>query len=59
MPSSRGGDVGRVAANRAQPQSLLNAYPQMRLAQTLERQMSRKLSPCRARADTSELHLSL
>jgi hypothetical protein len=32
----------------------------MPLAQTLDRQMSRKvLSPCRARADTSELHLSL
>src|SRR5258705_3582343 len=26
---------------------------------TLERQVSRKVSPCGARADTSELHLSL
>jgi hypothetical protein len=31
----------------------------MRLAQTIERQMSRKALPCRARADTFELHLAL
>src|SRR6516164_128455 len=59
MPSSRGDDVGRVAANGAQLLIPIERVSSNAPGPTLERQVCRKVLPCRARADTSELHLSL